>query len=347
MADREERHIVEISWGSLWRVGIFAAFALVLYLGHQIVLGLFLAIVISSGFEGMIDSIEHRLRVPRSMAVVLVFLSVILIVAIVFYAVLPFAIVEFNTLVLTAGKSGVLGTNTNGGWGFLLSLRTSSSAGSLIKNISSQIFSGESSLGVFSGALGSLGLIVSVIASSFYLSLSRDGVERFIKIISPVAYEPRALRIYERSRRKIGSWFRMQLILSAVMGVIVWGGLTLLGVPGAFLIAILAAVFELVPFIGPIVSGAFAVIAALGVSEALALSTLIFFVIAQQFESNVLVPIFSKRSVDLHPVIVITALLIGAEAGGFLGMVIAIPLAAVFQEVVEEWSVNKRGIPTP
>lgn len=347
MAEHAERHIVEISWGSLWRVGIFAVFAAVIYMGHQIVLGLFLAIVISSGFEGMIDSLERRSRVPRSLAVVLVFLSAILIVAIIFYAVLPFAIVELNTLALTAGKAGTSVTSSAGGWNLLFSLRTASSADSVIKNISKQIFSGESSLGVFSGALGSLGLIVSVIASSFYLSLSRDGVERFIKIISPVAYEPRALRIYERSRRKIGSWFRMQLILSFIMGVIVWGGLTLLGVPGAFLIAILAAAFELVPFIGPIVSGAFAVVAALAVSEALALSTLIFFVIAQQFESNVLVPLFSKRSVDLHPVIVITALLIGAEAGGFLGMVIAVPAAAVFQEVIEEWSVNKRGIPVP
>jgi predicted PurR-regulated permease PerM len=70
-------------------------------------------------------------------------------------------------------------------------------------------------------------------------------------------------------------------------------------------------------------------------------------VVAQQFESNILVPILSKRAVDLHPVIVITALLIGAEVGGFLGMVIAVPLAAVFQEVAEEWSIKKRGIPVP
>ena len=66
---------MEISWGSLWRIAVFSVFAIVIYLGHQIVLGLFLAIVISSGFEGMIDSIERRLRVPRSLGVVLVFLD--------------------------------------------------------------------------------------------------------------------------------------------------------------------------------------------------------------------------------------------------------------------------------
>jgi predicted PurR-regulated permease PerM len=339
-----EKYSLEISWGSLWRIAIFSVFAIVIYLGHQIVLGLFLAIVISSGFEGMIDVIEHRLHIPRSLGVVLVFLTTILLVALVFYEVVPFAIVELNTIALTAGKSP---STTTGSLGLLLSLRTSQSASSVVKKISTQIFSGSDSLGLFSGALGSLGLVVSVFASSFYLSISRDGVERFIKIISPVAYEPVALRVYERSRRKIGSWFRMQLVLSLIMGVIVWGGLTLLGVEGAFLIGILAAVFELVPFIGPIVSGAFAVVSALGTSAQLAIYTLIFFVLAQQFESNILVPILSKRSVDLHPVVVITALLIGAEVGGFLGMVIAVPAAAVFQEVIEEWSVKKRGIPVP
>jgi predicted PurR-regulated permease PerM len=328
----------------LWRIAVFSVFAIVIYLGHQIVLGLFLAIVISSGFEGIIDTIERRLRVPRSLGVVLVFLIAILLVAVIFYAVLPFAIVELNTIAITAGKSS---STTTGGLALLLSLRTSQSASSFVSKISTQIFSGSGSLGIFSGALGSLGLIISVIASSFYLSLSRDGVERFIKIIAPVAYEPAALRIYERSRRKIGSWFRMQLILSLIMGAIVWGGLTLLGVQGAFLIGILAAMFELVPFIGPIVAGAFAVVSALGTSSQLAIYTLIFFVIAQQFESNILVPIFNRRAVDLHPVIVITALLIGAEMAGFLGMVIAVPAAAVFQEVAEEWSVKKRGVPVP
>ena len=339
-----ERHSLEISWGSLWRIAIFLAFAVVIYLGHQIVLGLFLAIVISSGFEGIIDGIERRVHLPRSLCVVIVFLATALIVVIFLYAVIPFAIVELNTIAITAGKSS---SPASGSLGFLLSLRTSQSAASLMKELSTQIFSGSSSLNIFSSLLGSLGLIVSVIASSFYLSLSRDGVERFIKMVTPASIEPAALRIYERSRRKIGSWFRTQLILSVIMGVIVWGGLALLGVQGAFLIGCLAAVFELVPFIGPIVSGAFAVVSALGTSAQLAIYTLIFFVVAQQFESNILVPILSKRSVDLHPVIVITALLIGAEVGGFLGMVIAVPLAAVFQEVAEEWSIKKRGIPVP
>ena len=127
------------------------------------------------------------------------------------------------------------------------------------------------------------------------------------------------------------------------MGFTVWAGLSLLGVHYAFLIAILAGLFELVPFLGPILSGAVAVVSALLTSTTLAFYTLIFFLIAQQFEANILVPLLSRRSVGLHPVIVIVALLIGAEVGGVLGIIIAVPVAAVFQEVVQDWSSKRRA----
>jgi len=227
---------------------------------------------------------------------------------------------------------------------FLTSFNGVRTVNGFINRLSSQIFSGNATpLDFFSNALGGFGLALAVIISSFYLCLSRDGVERFLKVVIPPDYEAAALRIYERSRKKMGAWFQMQLFSSAIMGFIIWGGLTLLNVRYAFLIGVLGAIFEIVPFIGPILSGALAVASALATSTALAIYTLIFFLIAQQFESHFLVPVFNRYSVGLHPVIVITAVLIGAEVGGFLGIVISIPLAAVFQEVVTDWSIQKRS----
>jgi predicted PurR-regulated permease PerM len=195
----------------------------------------------------------------------------------------------------------------------------------------------------FASAIGSFGLAVSVIISSFYLSLSEDGVERFLRVVIPPDYEPTTLKIYSRSRKLIGSWFRTQILLSLIMGLVIWIGLAVMHVPYAFLVAFLGGLFELVPFVGPIVAGALGIVSALTVSSSLALYTLIFFLVAQQLESNILVPVLSRRSVGLHPVIVIVALLIGAETAGIMGIVIAVPAAAVFQEVVQEWSSMKRG----
>ncbi len=329
------KHIIEISWGSLWRIFIFASFVMVLFLGLQVVLGLFLAIVISSGLEGVINRFE-RIGLPRSISVILLFLAAVLSIILLIYMVLPLAIVELNTIIGVVGKSG-------GGLGFLSGFSGIKTVSGFVNQLSSQIFSSSSTpLDFLSGALGGFSLAFAVIISSFYLCLSRDGVERFLKVVIPPDYEVAALRIYERSRKKMGAWFQMQIVSSVIMGFIVWGGLTVLNVRYAFFIGILAAVFEVVPFIGPIISGAFAVASALAVSVSLGVYTLIFFLIAQQFESHFLVPILNSRSVGLHPVIVIIAVLIGAEVGGFLGIVIAIPAAAVFQEVIEDWSTQKR-----
>lgn len=336
-----EKTTFEISWPTLWRLLVFVALVAVLYEGRQIVLGLFLAIIISSGLEGIVDTLEHRLNLPRSVSVIFLFLAALIAFIVIVYTVVPLLLVEIDTVF-----SGVNAASL-GGWGILLNLHASQSVSSLVGKVSTQFIAGNvSPLDLFSRVLGSFGLAIAVLVSSFYLSLNHDGVEKFLMVVVPPDYEETTMRIYKRSKELIGAWFRMQILLSIIMGFTVWAGLTLLGVKYAFLIAILAAFFELVPFLGPILSGAVAIVSALLTSTTLAFWTLIFFLVAQQFESNILIPLLSRRSVGLHPVIVIVALLIGAEVGGVLGIIIAVPLAAIFQEVVQDWSSKRRAAAT-
>jgi predicted PurR-regulated permease PerM len=332
-----DKHEFEISWATLWRILVFVALVTVFYEGRQILLGLFLAIVISSGLEGIVNVLE-RAGLPRSVSVILIFLVILFLIIFIVYSLTPIVIVELNTIFSGAGK-----VSAPGSLAAFVSSKISGILSSFASQLSSSFFTGSTSpFTAFSNAIGSVGLALAVILSSFYLTLTKDGVERFMRVVFPPAYEETALRIYERSKKLIGSWFRTQILMSLIMGVTVWAGLALLHVPYAPLIGFLAAVFELVPFVGPFISGALAVISALAVSSTLAVYTLIFFIIAQQFESNVLVPILSQQIVGLHPVIVIVALLIGAEIGGFLGIVISVPAAGVFQEVIQEWSSKKR-----
>lgn len=336
--NNNEKTTFEISWTTLWRLLFFVALVAVLYEGRQIVLGLFLAIIISSGLEEVVDVLERRISLPRSVSVILIFLAALILFIVIIYTVVPFLLVELATIFSGVDKTSL------GGWGILFNLQASPSMGSFVSKVSSQfIASNTSPLDMFSRVLGSFGLAAAVFVSSFYLSLSHDGVERFLMVVVPPDYEETTMRIYKKSKQLIGSWFRMQVVLSAVMALIVWAGLALLGVRYAFLIAILAGIFELVPYLGPILSGALAVVAALLTSTTLAFYTLIFFLIAQQFESHVLVPLLSRRAVGLHPVIVIVALLIGAEVGGILGIIISVPVAAIIQEVVQDWSTRRRA----
>lgn len=315
----------------------FVIIASILYEGLSILLGLILAIVISSGLEVIVNFLE-RTGVPRTLGVILIFVAAALIVLILIYTVIPVLLVDLNNIF-----SGLSKTSQSSWWWPIISFKTTQSIGAVINKLSAQFFSGGASpLGTLSDVLGGLALAVSIVVSSFYLSLTKDGVERFIRAVFPEDYEEYILKIYDKSRRKIGYWFRTQIILSVTMGLMVWAALLILGVKHAFLIAILAAIFELVPFVGPILSGGIAVLSALVTSTTLAIYTLITFLVIQQVEGHLLVPLLTRRSVGLHPVIVIMALLIGGGVGGLIGILISVPLAVVLQEIIEDWGTRKK-----
>ena len=332
-----ERKVLDISWEGLWRIFFFVGLVAIMFSGRHILLGLFFAIVISSGLERVVDFLENR-GLPRTLGVVLIFLCAILFFIVVVYTVIPFIIASLNTIFTNLSRTG-----PDAWWAPLVRPSTTQSLAAFINRLSSQFLSGNgTAIGTISDAIGGIGLAIAIAVSSFYLSISRDGVERFIRIVFPADYEAMALRVYERSRRKIGSWFRMQVILSIIMGVLTWLTLLLLGVKHALLLGLLAGLFEVAPFVGPILSGAAATLVAMTTSPILGFYTLIAFLALHQLESHVLVPILTNRTVGLHPVIVIIALLMGAQIGGFLGLLIGVPAAAVFQEIIEDWSGRKR-----
>lgn len=335
-----EKRIIEISWGSLWRIFIFLIFAIFLFMGRQILLALFAAIIISSGLDFIVDFLERR-KISRTLAVIMIFLGLLLIAAAIIYLVIPFAVADLNNVLISLNQSKL------GAWlGPAFNLKATQSVGVLINKLTSQIWGGDTSpLDTLSSLIGSIGLAVAVVIISFYLTISREGVERFIRAVIPLAYEAPALSIYQRSRKKMGMWFRTQILASFIMWVLVWGSLSLLGLKHAFLIGMFAAVFELIPFVGPILTGAVAFFFAMATSPVLALYTLIVFLVLHQFEAHVLVPLLTRRMVGLHPVVVIVSLLIGLELAGLLGAVIAVPLAAVLQEVLEHRSWGR--VPRP
>ncbi len=333
-----EKRAYDISWVTLWRILFFVTLVALMFYGRRILLGLFLAIVISSGLEFIVSFLERR-GIPRTIGVILIFLTGALIAIAIIYTVVPLVIVDLNNIFAKIEKLGASPV-----WGQFITPKTTQSLSALVNQISTQFLSsGASPLGAFSDIVGGVVLGISVLISSFYLSLSRNGVERFILAIMPADYESTAIRVYERSIRRIGFWFQSQLLLSLIMGGLVLAALLILGVRYAFILALLAGAFEIVPFVGPIIAGSASVLSALTSSPELAVTTLIVFVLIQQIENHLLVPILIGRNVGLHPVIVIVALLMGAEIGGFLGILIAVPAAVVFQEIIENWSDRKKA----
>jgi len=119
--------------------------------------------------------------------------------------------------------------------------------------------------------------------------------------------------------------------------VLLYLGLTILGVPNALLLAVLAAIFELIPVFGQILAAVPAVAIAFadgGVTGALLVTGL--YVVVQQFEAHLIYPVVVKKVVGVPPLLVILSLIVGAKLAGFLGILLSVPMAGAIQEFVAD-----------
>ena len=184
---------------------------------------------------------------------------------------------------------------------------------------------------------------ILVIVLSFYFSVQERGIENFLKIIVPEKNEKYVIDLWYRSQRKIGKWMQGQLLLGLVVGVLVYLGLTILGVRQAFLLAIIAAALELIPVFGSTLSAVPAVVIAFTTSIPLGFGTIALYVIIQQFENHLIYPIVVRKVVGVPPILVIVALLVGYELAGFMGIILSAPMASVLVELADDLEKKKSG----
>jgi predicted PurR-regulated permease PerM len=124
---------------------------------------------------------------------------------------------------------------------------------------------------------------------------------------------------------KLGRWFRGQLALGVVIGSMTFAALSILGLPFALPLAVLAGILEAIPTLGPVISGVPAVIVALTISPTLALLVVITYIVIQMLENNLIVPKIMQHAVGLNPVLVILGVMVGANLMGVLGALLSIP----------------------
>lgn len=331
------RQTTDISWVTLWRILAIVVFVVALYLMKEALAIVLLALVISTALHPPVAYLE-RWKIPRILGAILLFLIVFTILAFIVYALLPVVILELNSLIrdLSTLSERFLGLQapTN-----IINLLTPN-----LNNLTNILLAGSVPfLEILGRLLGGVTFVIAVLVLSFYLTVSREGVERFLRAVFPSAMEEKVLQLYGRTKTKIGRWLQAQIVLSLVIGVVTFVGLRLLGVEQALVLGVIAGLFELVPIAGPIFAGALAIIVAATQSLTLAFWVLVFFVVVQQLEGNVLVPIIMKKVIGVHPVIVLVALLGGAQIAGVVGMLLAVPAAVFLQEMTEDWKASSRS----
>ncbi|MGB7117519.1 MAG: AI-2E family transporter [Anaerolineales bacterium] len=356
-------------------VSLFLFGLVIIYLSRSVLTMLVIAALIAFLVRPLIGYLCKRLRVPRSVVVLTTYLLVTIVLLLAPLILLPPIIDAVNFLLnldyealtingvqwsqdtLSALKSSgihllgvnivldsivdpILSTIENAGTGVIPELPSLP----VIINSAGQAF--VVSYGVAVDVAGTLfsGFIafIFLIISSIYLSL--DGVKLFNRFVDnvPKAYRSEIVILQNRLTVIWDAFFRGQVTLMVIIGTVVWLGLTILGLPGAVALGIIAGLLEIIPNLGPFLAAIPAVIVALlQGSEYFAVNNFIFalivigfYVLVQSLENTLVVPRVMGESVQLHPLVIIIGVLVGASVGGILGALLAAPVIASGREIV-------------
>lgn len=330
---------VRITGGSIMTAILFVLLVGLLWYLSDIVLIVLTAVVIASAMEPAVRFFMRQ-GLHRALAVIAMYLIVgsvffgtlILFVPPVlddaadFIARLPDAL---QSLDITEATGGLLP------WG---NVGQNISSAELLRNISATL--AESTGGIFttlSAFFGGISSFILIVVFSFYFSVQETGVDDFLRIVTPTSRQAYILNLWKRSQEKIGKWMQGQVVLGIIVGVLLYLGLTILGVPNALLLAVIAGVFELIPVFGQFLAAIPAL--AIGFADGGVTALLLvagLYVVVQQFEAHLIYPVVVKKVVGVPPLLVILALIVGAKLAGFLGILLSVPIAAAVQEFVTD-----------
>jgi len=333
--DHQNQQVLEISWQSIWKVVVVFLLVWSFWFFHQTILLVLVAFILASLLETPIDFLALRIK-SRWLAVGIVYLSFLFLLGFFLYSAVP--------IILDAVIILIRNFNLNINPDIIVNILENFKSSTIpFQNILSTLapfntqlvkFFAES-FGLLVQILGGTFAFFFVILLAFFLNIEQNGIERGIKLIIPKNYEQYAIHLWTRTRQKISGWFYSQLLLSLFVGLFVFISAKIINIPNAEFLAILAALLDFLPYIGPFIAGV--VIVIFGLSQNLfsgALGVLIF--IAIQMLENIIAPLIRSRAIKISPLMIIFAILFGEKLAGTLGAIIAIPLAAAIIEFIKD-----------
>ena len=190
-------------------------------------------------------------------------------------------------------------------------------------------------------------LLVMILAPvfAFYLLVDLPHLKRVAEGLIPEGAHDEVMVVARRINQAVGGFFRGQLLVAFIVGVLSSVGLRVIDLPFWLLIGMVAGIFNMIPLIGPYIGGIPALVIALTTREPItAVWVIAVMVGVQQIDNHFISPLVMHRAVKLHPVLVMLALLLGGTLGGFFGLLVAVPTAAVGKILVGHvWRVHVLG----
>ena len=310
-----------------------AAVAFGLYLARQALLLIYLSALIAIGLAPLVRLLERRGlwrggSMPRWAAVGVVYLTVGTVWLLVLLLIVPTLITQAQDLARNAPglmhdaqrwliARGLLVRELTFGEVVRETPGATDAVGALILTLWTLV----------GGIVG----IVTIVVLSFYFLVETDVLfGAFIRLF-PRRRRIRVRAISHQITTKVSAWLSGQVMVAGIIGATAAVGLFLLGVPYFYVLAVIAAVGELIPLLGPVLAAVPAMAVACLISWKLALATAVFYLVQQQIENHVIVPRLMSSQVGLSSVAVIVAVLVGASVFGLIGAILAVPTAAIVQ----------------
>ena len=334
-----EKTKIEISSLTILKIVAILIGLWLLWKIFDIILILFVVVIITATLSPTVDWLSKK-KVPRILAVTLIYILALAILGGTAYLVIPPFIEQIKELTIdlpqilakiSPSLSSIREQYLEQPSFVAILHRSLEALSGQLTQIPINIFS--TAQGFFSGLI----ITLAVFVLTFYLLLEKNSLKNLLESILPKEKKENAFAVLHQVRVKWGAWVRGRLLLSVIVGLITYIGLAIFGVPFALALAILAGLLDIIPYMGPIIAAAPAIIIAFFISPWLGLMVLILYVVVQLFEFIVLVPKIMQKAVGLSPVTIIIALLIGAKLAGILGVILAIPAAAGIVVLFTEW----------
>ncbi|HWR45352.1 AI-2E family transporter [Sporomusa sp.] len=290
----------------------------------------------------------RKYHLPRGVAILLVFvLTALLLTVLTTFVLLPF-VSEFNNFVINLPKL------TNRIRNLAMLIEHQANLAQVPDNIRQLIengLGGAASYGIglvrnginaiFTFATQIIELVVVPVMVYYFLKDWRSLKDGVVTLF-PLTAQACAISVIEEMAVVVSNYIRGQVLISVIMGLLVFSGMYFMGVDYPIVLGLLATLTETIPIIGPIIGAIPAILMAYLASPLLAIKVAAFYIILHQIENHIIVPNIMGHTIDLHPILVIISLLIGGQLYGIAGMILAVPVAALLKVILRHlWYLDK------
>lgn len=298
----------------------------------DILLIIFISVLFAAALDPSVKSLQ-KLKIPRMLAVTIIYLLFLALVIGLIYLFIPALLYQIEAISQNWPTYREQLGKIMAGLPFMdnisqqVSNTLSDSGGRIAAGITTTTFS------VLNGVIG---FITFLVLSLYMLASGKQMGLSVVELIPNKDLQKRIVTLGISISQKLGYWLRGQVFLCFIIFVLALIGLLILRVDFALVLAVVAGVMEAVPMVGAYLGAIPAIIVALSDSPEKAIAVAIMFFIIQQFEGHVIVPQVMRRVLGIPPIIVLIAVMIGGKLLGFVGVLLALPVAAAVSIIVSD-----------